>query len=954
MPRFTFAMGNLRKIAALPLYALGRLASSVVPRQAGLWAFGSGTGVGEGALALAEFAREADPSLKLVWLARSERDAADARARGIASVPRGSWRGFRQTLRAQVIVVTHGFGDVNRFGTSGAFVVQLWHGIPFKRVHIDSPEAMRVPIVSRFGAARRAIRAAYERSGRGIGLFAVASERSGERIRSGFALTNEQIAVTGDPRDDVLLAGPEDERRARARDQVATLTSDERARTTRILLYAPTWRDGGVDPSIPSRDDWMRIAAYLEAADALLLIRSHPLGAGNYAEGAHLSDRVLFLGADLVGDITPLLPAVDTLITDYSSIAFDYALVGGEILFLAPDIRQYTGRRGVYEPYENFSGGTEVTTWADLVELLEANDTDAATHARLVGHAEWLARWFHAWHDGRNTERVYGEVLRRLAGEPPAFALRSRREGGATTHRAPQPATTDAAAPPPGRAAVAQTTIDELRITGGDSPVLELAGTLGAEIPRSLCIAGSRRRLEGEIDLELASERWSARVPLLSSRWRGPLLPPPADEYLVRILNEDERLIDVRVAAELPQPALYPELFRLTVAAGSNGVTLKIAAPLRDEDHGAAAQKRLAAEYRRSSAPVENAVFLESFFGQNASCNPRGIDRALAAARPEVTRYWAVTDASVEVPEGAVRVIEGSAEWWQARAQARLLVVNDWLRKRYRKHRGQNVLQTWHGTPLKRLALMRSGLRPRAALATFREQARWDLMLAQNDFSARIFRKAYAFRSTIWQEGYPRDDVLLTGDGDAVRERLGIAPGTTVVLYAPTWRDDRPGTVDHLDVARFARELGPGYVTLIRGHSRTLRPGVDVVAENVIDVTSYPEISELFLVADALVTDYSSVMFDFTVTGKPLYFFVPDYDHYRDRLRGFTFDLLPVAPGPVIDDPAELVRRVQSPEADREQYAERYAAWRARFNPRDDGHAGERVVRRLLAEGYLG
>jgi CDP-glycerol glycerophosphotransferase len=126
-----------------------------------------------------------------------------------------------------------------------------------------------------------------------------------------------------------------------------------------------------------------------------------------------------------------------------------------------------------------------------------------------------------------------------------------------------------------------------------------------------------------------------------------------------------------------------------------------------------------------------------------------------------------------------------------------------------------------------------------------------------------------------------------------------------------------------------------------------------VHAPNVCDETGYPDISELFLVADALVTDYSSVMFDFTVTQKPVFFFTPDLDHYRENLRGFYFDLIPVAPGPVVSTVHELVALVRERDAVRLRFAGRYGAWRRRFNPRDDGHAAERVVRRLLAEGIL-
>jgi CDP-glycerol glycerophosphotransferase (TagB/SpsB family) len=264
---------------------------------------------------------------------------------------------------------------------------------------------------------------------------------------------------------------------------------------------------------------------------------------------------------------------------------------------------------------------------------------------------------------------------------------------------------------------------------------------------------------------------------------------------------------------------------------------------------------------------------------------------------------------------------------------------------------------------LKRLALSRKrpGIRP--ALATLRERSRWDILLAQNDYAKRIFRRSYAYLGPIWEEGYPRDDVLAAtsgptrtstrGDAAAIRARLGISADARVVLYAPTWRDDRPDHVDHLDVSRFTEQLGPDWVTLIRGHSRTLQPGEDVRAGGVIDVTSYPDVSDLFLAADALVTDYSSVMFDFSVTGKPIYFFTPDLARYREVLRGFYFDLLPVAPGPVVQDASELVELVQHPDAARAEYAAKYAAWRERFNPRDDGHAAERVVARLIREGVI-
>jgi CDP-glycerol glycerophosphotransferase (TagB/SpsB family) len=494
--------------------------------------------------------------------------------------------------------------------------------------------------------------------------------------------------------------------------------------------------------------------------------------------------------------------------------------------------------------------------------------------------------------------------------------------------------------------------IEAIELVAG--PALDLRGAGAA--PASLELVGARLRMPGTTSA--AGSGWRATVPLLASRWGGPELAPPSGSY--RLVLGGAR-VDA-VGTELPEARLVPGLFRIAWRIEENEVFVTFTPPLADDEHGGENQARLEAAYHAARPEPLDAVFFESFYGQNASCNPLALDRAIAEERPGLARYWGVADASVAVPEGSIPLVEGSAEWWRVRAAARLIVVNDWLRNRYRRRPHQKVLQTWHGTMLKKLALSRRRVGLRPALATLRERSRWDILLAQNDYAKSIFRRAYAYLGAIWEEGYPRDDVLAAaspstgtppGDIAAIRARLGVPDGARVLLYAPTWRDDRPDHVDHLDVSRFTEQLGPDWVTLIRGHSRTLQPGEDVRAGGVIDVTSYPDVSDLFLAADALVTDYSSVMFDFSVTGKPIYFFTPDLDRYRQVLRGFYFDLLPVAPGPVVQDASELVEVVRHPDAVQAEYAAKYAAWRERFNPRDDGHAAERVVARLIREGVI-
>ncbi|WP_125131730.1 CDP-glycerol glycerophosphotransferase family protein [Microbacterium sp. 10M-3C3] len=480
-----------------------------------------------------------------------------------------------------------------------------------------------------------------------------------------------------------------------------------------------------------------------------------------------------------------------------------------------------------------------------------------------------------------------------------------------------------------------------IRFARGDDGVAfaEVTG----EGPRPISVSLVGRRAGVQARLSGRGRTWRATLPLVAARWGGPELPLPTGAY--RLLIERGEATDADVPTE---PVSLAQLG--TLRASWDGAHVRIGPPLDPAFDSGEGQDALERRYAAGRDALENAVFFESFYGRNASCNPLAIDRELARRAPGIHRYWSVVDLSVQVPEGAVAVVEGSPEWWRARGSSRLLVVNDWMRRRFARRPGQHVLQTWHGTPLKRLALHRPGFDPRRAAAVVKESRRWDVLLAQNPYAARILRKAYAFfRRPIWVEGYPRNDVLVTDDGRATRAALGIAPDARVLLYAPTWRDDRDEIVDFVDPAALAEALGA--VVLVRGHSRTLLPGSDAHGERVVDVTAFPDTSRLLTVADALITDYSSVMFDFSVTGKPMYFLVPDMEHYRGELRGFYFDLARAAPGPLVRTQDELIHELR--DGDPAAHAAAYERWRATFNARDDGRAAERVVARIIDQGLV-
>ncbi len=394
---FNQAKDQVAKLLSLPLYALGSLVSLFVKRDNLRWVFANGSGVGDGVLALYRHVETADPTRQVIWLARNEAEHQAAKDLGLNVCLRSGWQGFKQTLKAGVVVV-NGLGDANRYGTRGAFVVQLWHGIPIKKIQFDSPVTFTGP-----APFRSILRWLYRRSSRLVRLFPAASASSASRLKSAFDLTEKQLAITGDPRDDAVF-GSAPIARELLKDGIGNYSDD------RVILYAPTWRDGEPAPAIPNPAEQEAISRFLVATKSVLVVRPHPRDAGNYADLQNISNRTRLLSTDAQHDLNQVLPAVDILVTDYSSAALDFALLGRPIAFLAPDVQDYEKTRGFYEPYQRFTGGSEVATWGELLSLL----SDNSELKRLELHAKELARIHHKYHDGNNSLRVFDEINHRL------------------------------------------------------------------------------------------------------------------------------------------------------------------------------------------------------------------------------------------------------------------------------------------------------------------------------------------------------------------------------------------------------------------------------------------------------------------------------------------------------------------------------------------------------------
>ena len=353
-----------------------------------------------------------------------------------------------------------------------------------------------------------------------------------------------------------------------------------------------------------------------------------------------------------------------------------------------------------------------------------------------------------------------------------------------------------------------------------------------------------------------------------------------------------------------------------------------------------------------------------SFEGRYSD-SPRALYEALRRRGDDHEHVWLADPAHAQgFPAGVATVAYGSPEGRAALEAADVLIANTHTDVTWMKAAGSLYLQTWHGTPLKRIHWDVLWAPPGRLERLSRDVARWDLLLSPNSPSTPLLRGAFRYDGELLESGYPRNDVLSSPDRDAiraaVREQLGIAPEQTAVLYAPTWRDDEVfaagGSEFRLpfDVDGFVEQLGGDHVLLLRLHYMLTGKLGPVAHPSVRDVSFDPDISRLYLAADVLVTDYSSSMFDFAVTGRPMLFYTYDLADYESRVRGFYFDFAPEAPGPLLKTSEEVFDALRDLPAVAERHAERLVRFQAKFCHLEDGHASDRVLDRLLARTAAG
>ena len=360
---------------------------------------------------------------------------------------------------------------------------------------------------------------------------------------------------------------------------------------------------------------------------------------------------------------------------------------------------------------------------------------------------------------------------------------------------------------------------------------------------------------------------------------------------------------------------------------------------------------------------VQNWVLFESFFGKSYSDSPKYIYEYLYDNAPSKNKFiWVINKKGTKIPFRHKKVKRFSIRYFYYLARCGYMVFNSrqpaWVVKR----EGNIFLQTWHGTPLKRLVFDIddiSSATPKYKQEVYKQSRAWDYLIAANGFSSETFKRCFLFENTMLDTGYPRNDILHSPDRDQIaaiiKNRLGIPKDKKTILYAPTWRDDEfyaKGQYKfelQLNLDMMKQELGDEYVLLLRTHY-FIADSLDVshLSGFAYNLSKYDDISELYLISDILITDYSSVFFDFANLKRPMLFFTYDLEKYRDVLRGFYIDIEKEVPGPLVYTSEEVVESIKDIDSIREKYQDRYEEFYNRFCGWEDGQASKKVVESVL------
>lgn len=356
---------------------------------------------------------------------------------------------------------------------------------------------------------------------------------------------------------------------------------------------------------------------------------------------------------------------------------------------------------------------------------------------------------------------------------------------------------------------------------------------------------------------------------------------------------------------------------------------------------------------------VPERVIFESYWGRKMDCSPYALAMALHS-HGGFECVWALDKDGLEAPAHPFKIVRrNSWEYWKTLASAGYFVSNVNFGDELVKRPGQVHLATQHGTPLKLMGGDIRRLQPYNM--DWKKYAakckRWDFALSASPYASRIWRQSSPYSYTVIECGYPRND-LFFGDVEptaaSIRDRFGIEPSQKVALYAPTFRDKSGGRNPAGDSTVFdpeavKRALGENSVLMLRGHHFMHAVRSESFGQGIVDVSSYGNFNELATAVDLLITDYSSVMFDFACLNRPIILYCYDYEEYA-ATRGMYFDLRKKAPGPVVESQTELLACLMDESYANEENRAKREGFFAEFCSFEDGGASAKVLETVFGQ----
>ena len=349
-------------------------------------------------------------------------------------------------------------------------------------------------------------------------------------------------------------------------------------------------------------------------------------------------------------------------------------------------------------------------------------------------------------------------------------------------------------------------------------------------------------------------------------------------------------------------------------------------------------------------------IVFESFNGDYYSDSPKYIYEYLYDNYNDDYEFvWVMSKKKKGIYGNPLQLKRFSLKYYKLIATSKYWVINTRQPTRLVKRPEQVLLSTWHGTPLKRLGYDMDNIylnNPRTKETYIRDSAMWDYFVSPNHFSTEIFRRAFAYDGQIIETGYPRNDILYNATDDKInqiKEDLNLPKDKKVILYAPTWRDNEAYDFSKvrfklkLELDKLEKAVGDEYIILVRNHYLITDSDVDDYKDFAVDVSRYEDIAELYLISDILITDYSSVFFDYANLKRPMLFYMYDLDQYENELRGFYIDIHNDLPGPILKTTEEVIDALRNIEDISNQYALKYDEFYNRFCSLEDGNASKRI-----------